>query len=475
MVTLSILGRLMLKPLDSSLRFHSSRYRVLATISTLGEESCGWIYPLCSSDSSHWNDSLDGTTNGLPWVRKWATKTVSDHTNTDSSRFETSGLLIGFFVLSTAAAAYEIAPASVLPLIQETLGLRASTAGWLVSIMYATAVVTSVPIGIVLDRFSVRRVISFGTIALVVAGVWGWYAATAGAYLWLLVSRVLGGIAYVIFWNAGANVVGSAVASRHRATAVGVFTASAPVGFALGQFGSPLIASVAGWPAILPLYAALGVVGVTMFLLATRHHVPGVDTTAPDRTALRELFTSQAVWIVCLLCFLAYSLYLFVNTWLPSYLVQGFDISLATSGLLTALFPAIGAIGRSSSGVISDKLFSGKRRPVVVSSFIIATPAVVAFAFVSQLGVIGGSVLVVGFTVQLVTGLFFAYIAELVPTAVRTTAVSLLTSIGLLGAFAAPIAAGTIIDRAGYEPAFLVAGGVAFLGVLVALRAPEPN
>ncbi|SFK64572.1 Predicted arabinose efflux permease, MFS family [Halogranum rubrum] len=400
---------------------------------------------------------------------------MSTQTNTTGSRLETLGLVVGFFVLSTAAAAYEIAPASVLPLIQETLRLKASTAGWLVSIMYATAVVTSIPTGIVLDRFSVRRVVCFGTVALVVAGVWGWYAATAGAYLWLLVSRVLGGIAYVIFWNAGANVVGSAVASRHRATAVGVFTASAPVGFALGQFGSPLVADVAGWPAILPLYAALGVVGVTIFLLATRRHVPGVDAAAPDRTALRALFTSRAVWTVCVLCFLAYSLYLFVNTWLPSYLVEGFDISLATGGLLTALFPAIGAVGRSSSGVISDRVFNGKRRPVVVLSFVVATPAIVAFAFVSQLGVVVGTVLAVGFAIQLVTGLLFSYIAELVPVAVRATAVSLLTSIGLLGAFAAPIAAGIIIDQAGYGPAFLVAGGVAFLGVLVALRAPEPK
>lgn len=400
---------------------------------------------------------------------------MSNRPTTGGSQRETLGLLIGFFLLSTAAAAYEIAPASVLPVIQQSLELKASTAGWLVSIMYATAVVASVPAGIAIDRFSVRRMILFGTVALVVAGVWGWYAATASAFLWLLVSRVLGGIAYVIFWNAGANVVGSAVAPRYRATVVGVFTASAPVGFALGQFGSPLIATVAGWPAILPLYAGMGVVGVTIFLLATRHHVPGVAASAPDRTALRELFTSQAVWIVCVLCFLAYSLYLFVNTWLPSYLVDGFDISLAASGLLTALFPAIGAIGRSSSGVVSNRVFSGKRRPVVVSSFVIATPAVVAFAFVSQLGLVSVAVILVGFAIQLVTGLLFSYIAELVPSAVRTTAVSLLTSVGLLGAFAAPIAAGIIIDRAGYGPAFFVAGGVALAGILLALRAPEPT
>ncbi|WP_128081478.1 MFS transporter, partial [Haloferax sp. ATB1] len=86
--------------------------------------------------------------------------TTSDAAGT---RREILGIVVGFFLLSTAAAAYEIAPASVLPVIQESLGLSASAAGWLVSIMYATAVVTSVPVGVVLDRFSVRRVVALAT------------------------------------------------------------------------------------------------------------------------------------------------------------------------------------------------------------------------------------------------------------------------------------------------------------------------
>ena len=82
--------------------------------------------------------------------------------------------------------------------------------------------------------------------------------------------------------------------------------------------------------------------------------------------------------------------------------------------------------------------------------------------------------ILVGFAIQLVTGLLFSYIAELVPAAVRATAVSLLTSVGLLGAFAAPIAAGTIIDRAGYGPAFLVAGGSLSLVSSSRCRHPSP-
>jgi predicted MFS family arabinose efflux permease len=390
------------------------------------------------------------------------------------SQYSTLGLLAGLFLLSTAAAAYEIAPASVLPVVRGALDIGPTAAGWLVSVMYATAVLASVPVGYLLDRVSVRRAVTVGGGALLVAGIWGWYAATLGAYWWLLCSRVLGGIAYVLFWNAGANTVGRAVSPERRATAVGVFTASAPVGFTLGQFGSPLIAARFGWPAILPSFAAIAAVGVAVFALATRRGSLGGAGDEPDRDGATALLTDPAVWTLCVLCFLAYALYLAFNTWMPSYLVERFGVSLAVSGLLTALLPAVGIVARSSGGVLSNRLFGRRRRPVAIAAFAIAAPAVTSVAVVSGVGILIGVLVVVGFVVQVVIGLMFSYITEIVASDVRATAVSMLTSVGLFGAFVGPIIAGGIIDRVGYQPAFLLTGGVGLLGVVLAWRAPEP-
>ena len=396
---------------------------------------------------------------------------VSD--DTDASRRQTVGLVAGLFTLSAAAGAYEIAPASVLPLVRSSLGVGETAASWLVSVMYLTAVVASVPVGVALDRVRVRHAVAVATLSLLVAGAWGWVAATAGAYWWLVASRVLGGFSYVVVWNAGANLVGQAVEPDVRATAVGVFTASAPVGFALGQFGSPLLADPFGWPATLPAFAAIAVVGVTVFLLATRGRRIGVETATPSRREVRNLFTNRAAWTLYGLCFLAFSLYLFLNSWLPSYLNDRLGVSLAVSGLLTALFPAVGVVSRTSAGPVSDRLFGGERRPVVLGAFVVAVPAVVGFVAVSQIPAVVALVLVAGFAVQLSIGLLYTYVPEVTSPAVRTTAISLLTSVGLLGAFVAPIAGGAIIDSVGYRPAFLAAGVVALLGVALAWYAPK--
>ena len=384
-------------------------------------------------------------------------------------------LVAGLFVLSAAAGAYEIAPASVIPLVRDGLGIGATAAGWLVSVMYLTAVVLSVPVGVALDRFDVRRAVTGAALALLVAGVWGWLAAADGAYWSLFASRALGGFAYVVFWNAGADVVGQAVDPEVRATAVSAFTASAPVGFAFGQFGSPLVAAAFGWPAIFPFFATVAVLGMGAFLAATAGESfrDAIETPPASRAQFRSVFANRAVWTLATLAFLAFSLYLFLNTWLPSYLENELDVSLALAGALTALFPAVGVVARTGGGVLSDRWFGGARRPVVVLSFLGTTPALVGFVTIADVPAVVAFTVVSGFTIQLSLGLLFTYVTEVVPEEVTTTAISTMTSVGLFGAFLAPIVAGELIERSGYRAAFVAGLVVALAGVLLAWRAPD--
>ncbi|MFB6308833.1 MAG: MFS transporter, partial [Haloarculaceae archaeon] len=115
----------------------------------------------------------------------------------------TYGLLAGAGLMSVSLAAYEIVPASVTPLIRESLGIGPTVAGLLVGVMFGAAVVGSLPAGVVLDRTDSRRVMALAVVALFVAGVWGWVAASAGSYWAVIASRLVGGLAYVVVWNAG--------------------------------------------------------------------------------------------------------------------------------------------------------------------------------------------------------------------------------------------------------------------------------
>lgn len=378
-------------------------------------------------------------------------------------------------MVSIALGAYELAPASVTPLIRESMGVGPSAAGLVVGVMFGTAVVTSLPVGAALDRTDSRVATAVAVGGLLVAGVWGWYAASTGAFVSLLASRVLGGVAYTVVWNAGIDVVARSFGPDHRATAVATFTASGPLGFALGQGGAPVVADYAGWPAIFPAAAVLAVVGLVPFWEASRGRVHETDAAAPSLADFGAVVTNGSVWLVGALGFLAYAVYLFVNSWAPSYLTDELAVPLALAGTLTAVFPAVGVLSRAGGGILSDRLFGGRRRPVLLVAFLVATPIVAGFPLLRGVPVVVGGLLVAGFAIQLCLGLAFAYVRELVEPAVAATAVAFLTSVGLAGAFLSPIAGGYVVDVAGYDVAFAVAGGLGLFGVVLAWYAPEPD
>ncbi|WP_336036999.1 MFS transporter [Halobacterium yunchengense] len=397
-----------------------------------------------------------------------------DDSGAERSVREQWTVVLGVTAVSAALAAYEISPASVTPLVRDSLGVGATEAGLVVSVMFGVGVFSSLPTGALLDRTNSRTVVAVAVAVALVAGGWGWVAAERGSYPGVLASRALGGIAYIAVWNAGIDVVSRTVAAEYRATAVGTFTASGPVGFAVGQSTSPVIAASFGWPAISVAFTAASVVGLAVFWVPSRGLGHADGGPAPSLAEFAAVLRLRSVWLAGLLGFLAYALYLFVNSWAPSYLTDEVGLALGVSGVLVAVFPAVGVGSRVAGGVLSDRLFEGRRRPVLLGSFVATAPCLFALAALRVIPVLVAALLVAGFAVQLTLGLAFAYVRELVEPRVAATAVAFLTAVGLAGAFVAPIAGGALVAAFGYEPAFLLAGALSVVGVAAAWVLPEP-
>jgi predicted MFS family arabinose efflux permease len=369
-------------------------------------------------------------------------------------------------------AAFEISPASVTPLLRESLGIGAAAAGLVVSVMFGSAVLASLPAGMVLDRADTRRTMAGAVGVVFVTGLWSWWAGASGDFVTLLVARFFGGVGFVVAWNAGIDIVSEAVSEANRATAVSVFTASAPLGFALGQGLSPAIAGRAGWPAIFLVFPGLSVLGLLVFWPVSRG-LGSAHGAAPSLSEFANVLRDSNVLLLSALASFGYGLYLFVNSWGPSYLTAEIGLSLGLSGLIVALFPAMGIGGRIAGGVLSDRLFGGRRRPIALVTFLVTAPLLGGFTVLRSVPLLVVTLLVAGFAIQLLLGLVFVYVRELVSPPVAATAVATVTTAGLGGAFVAPIIGGTVIDTAGYPAAFLGAGVLSALGLVLSWWAPE--
>lgn len=386
-------------------------------------------------------------------------------------------LLASLWLVAVCATAYQIVPASFLQLAMGDLGIGAAAASWLVSASLAAQAVGNLPIGIVIDRTSNRLILTLAAVVVLVSGVAAWQASLAGSYWGLIGAIVLGGVGIAGIITGGANLVGGTFEGEREATAVAAFLTAAPAGYTIGQIAGPLVASAADWGTNFLVFGGLaGVTFVGTGLLLFSAGFEPADSTRPSLGDFTRLLNNRHVWIVCLLGFLAYSLYLFFNTWMPSYINDQFGLSLATSGLYAALFPAVGILARVGGGVISDDVFDRRRRPVSFLTFVTIIPIILLITVTKIPLLLAALLIPAGFFVQIGIGLFYTYVREVVSSEVTGTALALLGFISFVGAFSAPVVAGTLIQLTGaFVLAFLYAGALAVAGILLTYVAPEPN
>lgn len=387
-------------------------------------------------------------------------------------------LIIGFlWALFIFTIAYQIVPASIFPTIQTALSIGPTAASWTVSILFLSMALFAIPAGMALDHFDDRKVLTVATSVLLLTTIWSWYAGTNANYLSLLASRFVGGFAASTIWTGSVNAIGNSVPAEKQATAIGIYSTATPAGLSLGLFSGPFIAVRSGWEMTFPVYGIGAALACVAFLLVSRG---GTYTYRPSATAsrrdFRRVFLDRGVLTVSTLGFIALSLFMFFNNWMPSYIVTTFDYSLEQSGILAAVFPAIGIVSRSLSGVISDRWLGQRRKPLVFVSFLVALPVIIGISISTTIVVVLLLLLAAGFFVQIAVAILFTYVRELVDRQVVGTALAMLNAFAFFGGFATPILTGWLIERSGsYSTAFVYAGLLTICGVAITAVVPESD
>lgn len=373
--------------------------------------------------------------------------------------------LLACFGISVGYNAYLIAPASILPLVAETFDVGAATAGLSISAAYLGWIVAQLPGGVALDRFDARGMLVGSVLVLAAAGVGGHLATTyPGVLLW----RAVGGATAVFIFTGGVSVVSTVFDGPRRGLATSLFVASAPVGFGIAQFASPIAAGRLGWETAILLYPLLSLAALPAFVRVVREPIRNERRT--DRGALARAFRSRAVLLVSAASGCVFAFFVFLNAWMPTYGESVLGLSLAVAGAASALVPLSGAVTRPLGGWLSDRV--GARWPVVLGSLLLAVPPLALLTRVGSPLSFGALLAAAGGTIQLGIGVAYAYVRELADAEAAGMSLSILTTVSISGSLAAPVAAGWLVEAGGWGYTFGAAGGVAALGaVLIGLAA----
>jgi len=378
-------------------------------------------------------------------------------------------VLGGCFLLSVGANAFIIAPSSVAPLFAERFGVPNAAVGDVVSAAILGVILTQIPGGYLLDRFDNRRLL-VPAVALYVLVVLA--LQTIGTFGPFLAVRAVGGVLAGFVFTAGANVVAEVFPADRRGLATGLYLASPPASFAFAHASGPFVAGSFGPLRVFLLPAAIAVLGLVVFLVAAREPVQSGST--PTRAEFARAIRNPAVVLVALSAFAAYALYLFLNTWLPTYGTEVLSLPLPVAGLVTALVPLVGIVARPGGGWVSGRL-GGRRRPVLAGGLMLGLGLLAGVPFADAMALFLLFVASAAFAVQLGTGVYYVLTRELATPGTEGTSLTVLTAISFTGSFSAPIVGGWLIADYSWTVAFLAFAAVGLLGVLVLVPVTEPG
>ncbi len=295
-------------------------------------------------------------------------------------------------------------------------------------------------------------------------------------------------------WPACARSMVHWFSDRERGTKMAIWNLSHNVGGAL----APIIASysviyitmlVSGsynasaqsshlWQSIFyapAVFAVLTAVVVLVFLRDTpqseglppieeyKNDYPKVDVDDRERELSgKEIFfkyvlNNKYIWLFALANVLVYIVRYGVVNWAPTYLTEVKGYTLAHSALQSALYECAGIFGMLLSGWASDKWFHGRRSPVMVIFMALVTVAVAVY-WLSPPGAYAldaAALFAIGFLIYGPVMLIGIAAVDLVPKKAVGTAAGLTGLFGYIGATAAEIGLGRLVQSYGWSMGFI--------------------
>ena len=248
---------------------------------------------------------------------------------------------------------------AIAALIRDDLGLTLTQAGSFLSVYYIGPSLISLPAGTLADRWGMRRTLVAGQ-ALIGLGLLG--VAGTRSYAALVAMLVLAGVGYGLLNPTSTKAVIAWVPLRQRATMVGLKQVGLPFGGALGAALLPPLAVTFGWRVAITA-AALILATTTLASLIIYRDPPTMPPPSGMKGSLREVLLSRDLWLVALSTLVFAGMQTVWMGYAVLYLKEVVGLSLVAAGGYLALAQASGMAGRVVFGVLSDRVFGGRRRP----------------------------------------------------------------------------------------------------------------
>ncbi len=386
-------------------------------------------------------------------------------TTADTSRYR--WLVLGIALvsqISNSLSSQVIAP--LAPLFQPELGLTKTEVGVFSSVIFVGSWMVLLAAGTLTDRIGVRRVMSVGQTATGVAML---AMAAADSFSQALLVMFVVGLARGAILPGASKAIMDWFPRSSRGSAMGIKQTGMPIAGILTASILPAVGLALGWRVAIALAGiaiiATGIMTYTLYRDPIRL-APAETRAETMRASVGHLLRSWDLWSVSIMAILFVIAQQAAVAYIPLYFkevvlvsaVPAESLRIVAAGGVLALCQAGGIGGRIFWGVVSDRVFRGRRRPVLAIVAILSALLSVPMGYLRPdmpLWLLGGLAMIYGITAIGWNGVYHALMTETSGARYAATGVAVSMSLSQVGTIGGPPLFGVIVDLAGaYGPAW---------------------
>jgi len=353
------------------------------------------------------------------------------------------------------------------PLMKSELGLSEEAYGVAFSAFFWIYAPVQLFAGWLCDRFSVYKMLA--------AGILLWAGSTflmgfAGGFASLLILRIMLGVGESISFPGSSKIIARHVPPERRGMANAAVAAGIALGPAAGTLAGGMILGTWGWQAI---FFTFGVVTL-IWLLPWRQSVRALPKTGHydegQRVPVGLLLTKWPLWSMSIVHALGNYCFYFLLAWLPLFLTKSRGFSIGEMTMLATLGYAVQGACALGYGHFSDwwtrsgRSEAACRRWMMVASQLLAAAAILGLAFARDAVTIGLLLCLAGAASAALSLNLYAVAQMFAGPRASGTWVGVQNAIGNLSGIIGPIITGIVVQRAGYDSAFVLTAVIAAIG-----------
>jgi len=384
-------------------------------------------------------------------------------------------IILFFSQVALALGAYAWGPLG--PFIKKSLSLSNVQFGSITSILYLMSVICSIPAGISVDRWGVKINL---IVCMLLMGTAMILASFMESYILLLLLIVFVGASYGMINPIASKGLTLWFDVKTRATAFGIRQMGVTAGGAIAGIFLIYLAKLKDWNfAVLVVGLFAVVIGIAGYLFYKEVPVdvvnPAILKKSTSKITILDLVKNKNLVLLSLIMTLLCLGQSSIASFLVLYLKEHLGLTAILAGSFLTITMISGGAARVFWGIVSDRLFNGKRLPVMKIICLIATvSALVVFLYGSKLppSFFIPIVVLFGFSYLGFQGVAVVLIVEICGSELAGRAIGLGVTIAWIGMVLGPLVFGALTE-VGYQFAWLFITITSFVSVFLCYTVDE--